>query len=177
MMDALMTRLDDYRLLKDFWEYVAGLRDARKSLRVVRFGDSSELADVLVDLVLCRRKRATASLAVDYVTRGQPLPNSGDLSVVLDGRNRPRCIIRTVQVEVKRIGDVDEAFAYDEGEGDGSLAWWTPAHIRYFARCHGHTRTAIGRDTEVVLERFVVSWPSDTEPTDSAQPDPLIACS
>jgi uncharacterized protein YhfF len=32
------------------------------------------------------------------------------------------------------FGDVDQAFAFDEGEGDRSLAYWRAAHRRYFSR-------------------------------------------
>ena len=46
----------------------------------------------------------------------------GALSVVLDGRGEPICVIRSVKVEVRPFGEVDEAFAWVEGEGDRSLA-------------------------------------------------------
>jgi uncharacterized protein YhfF len=34
----------------------------------------------------------------------------------------------------RRFDDVDEQFAYDEGEGDRSLAYWREAHKCYFTR-------------------------------------------
>jgi uncharacterized protein YhfF len=34
----------------------------------------------------------------------------------------------------RRFDEVDEQFAFDEGEGDRSLAYWRGAHQRYFAR-------------------------------------------
>jgi hypothetical protein len=32
------------------------------------------------------------------------------------------------------MSQVDEAFAWDEGEGDRTRDWWLDAHRRYFAR-------------------------------------------
>jgi uncharacterized protein YhfF len=54
--------------------------------------------------------------------------------MMLDGGGRPRFIWRTTDVTIKRLSDVDEAFAWDEGEGDRTRDWWLDAHRRYFAR-------------------------------------------
>ena len=35
---------------------------------------------------------------------------------------------------IKPLPQVDEAFAWDEGEGDRTREWWLDAHRRYFAR-------------------------------------------
>jgi uncharacterized protein YhfF len=108
-------------------------------------------------------KRATASLRSAYGD-DQPLPAVGDLSVVLDGRGEPLCVIRTTHVETRAFGDVDEAFAWTEGEGDRSLAFWREAHIRAFAS-EGHP---LRNEDEIVLETFELLWPrreSRPEPT------------
>src|SRR5579863_8695146 len=81
-------------------------------IAVVQFGDSTELADELVGLVLARIKRATTSLNRDFAQQNAPLPKPGDLQVVLDGDQTPRCIIRIVQVEVKAMRAVDGRFAW-----------------------------------------------------------------
>ena len=54
--------------------------------------------------------------------------------VMLDGAGDPRAVIETVELAQRRFCDVDAAFAYDEGEGDRSLAYWRSAHQRYFER-------------------------------------------
>jgi uncharacterized protein YhfF len=54
--------------------------------------------------------------------------------MALDGAGRPRTVVQTDQFVPRRFGEVDEAFAYDEGEGDRSLAYWREAHRRYFTR-------------------------------------------
>jgi len=129
---------------------------------VYAFGDSPELADELLDLVLTGPKRATAGLVVEFEHRGDRLPVVGTLSVVLDGAGAPRCVLRTADVRVAPLRDVDAEFARDEGEGDRTLAWWRAAHERYF----GRTLPAIGIEIDdvdlwaldCVFERFEIAW-------------------
>jgi uncharacterized protein YhfF len=64
-------------------------------------------------------------------------------------------VIRATAVEVRRFGDVDEEFAWTEGEGDRSLAYWREAHLRFFASA-GHQ---VDDDSLLVLERFELLWP------------------
>ena len=52
---------------------------------------------------------------------------------MLDGEGRPRFIWRTTEVTIKPLPQVDEAFAWDEGEGDRTRDWWLDAHRRYLA--------------------------------------------
>jgi len=54
--------------------------------------------------------------------------------VALDGAGRPRAILETVELVQRRFDEVDASFAFDEGEGDRSLAYWQEAHRRYFTR-------------------------------------------
>jgi uncharacterized protein YhfF len=130
-------------------------------ITIVQFGDSAELADELVGLVLAGEKRATASLMSDYAKRHRTLPKPGDLGVVVDGKRAPRCLIRTVEVEIKPLRAVDERFARDEGGGDRSLAWWRSAHFRYFKRQAAIEGCSLEETAELVLERFEVVWPPE----------------
>ena len=122
------------------------------------FGDGPEMADELGELVRRGIKRATCSSLWEMEHDGEPIPKPGDLSIILDGRGDPICIIETTEVEVKPLDAVDAGFAYDEGEGDRSLATWRAVHWRFFSR----TLAAIGRAPHdampVVCERFCVVW-------------------
>ena len=116
------------------------------------FGSSPQMLTELGLLVRDGPKRATASLVSDY--GDEPMPVPGDLGVVLDGEGEPLCVVRTTGVEVRAFGDVDEEFAWTEGEGDRSLAYWRNAHIRFFAG----VGTPVDEETPVVLERFELLW-------------------
>jgi uncharacterized protein YhfF len=58
----------------------------------------------------------------------------GTRMVMLDGAGRSRAVIETVELNQRRFDEVDEQFAYDEGEGDRTLAHWRKAHRNYFTR-------------------------------------------
>jgi uncharacterized protein YhfF len=103
--------------------------EAYRTLRSFAFGDNPDLADELLDLVLKGVKTATCS-AEDEPNTSTP----GERWIVLDGRGSPRCVIESTEVTYRRYGDVDAAFAHDEGEGDCSLFYWRSAHRRYFER-------------------------------------------
>ena len=115
-----------------------------RSLRSFAFGDSPTLADELLELVLKGIKTATCS------TEDEPNSSTpGERWIVLDGRGTPRCVIESTEVTYRRFGEVDAAFAYEEGEGDRSLAYWRDAHRKYFGR--------LGRFSEdmmLMCERF-----------------------
>jgi uncharacterized protein YhfF len=113
------------------------------------FGDSAELADELLNLVLMGKKTATCSALWQYEAEGAPVPKPGARSVVLDGANRPRCVIEITEVEIRPFDKVDAQFAHDEGEGDQSYAYWRDAHEKYFRR-----QGPFSPDMLVVCERF-----------------------
>ena len=93
-----------------------------------RFGDSAKLADELLSLILAGKKTATCGALWQFEAEGAPVPKAGGRSIVFDGANRPRCVIETTEVNIKPFEKVDARFAYDEGEGDQSYAYWREAH-------------------------------------------------
>jgi uncharacterized protein YhfF/uncharacterized cupin superfamily protein len=128
------------------------------------FGDSAAMAHELADLVVAGTKRATASLVWGLDHDRLPLPAAGDRSIVVEWNGTPRCLIETTRVDVIAFCDVDASFAAEEGEGDGSLAYWRREHAAFFDReC-----AAIGRTpTEtmpIACERFRLVRVADASP-------------
>ena len=68
-------------------------------------------------------------------------------------------MIETVELAQRRFGEVDAAFAFDEGEGDRTLAYWRAAHERYFTRLG-----QFAPDMLLWCERFQVVEVIDPEP-------------
>jgi uncharacterized protein YhfF len=148
--------------IKAFWDSFKGATgETNNQYSVVRFGDTPDMENELADLVISGAKRATASLLHYYSSRDEPMPRVGDLALVVDGRGLPRCIYRVTQVDVKPLSAVDDRFAWDEGEGDRSLAWWMEAHRSFFARQAARDNFHFHDEIDVVLERFEVVWPGD----------------
>ncbi len=122
---------------------------------VTRFGADTDEQDALASLVRRGRKRATVSLRREYGPDTPVVPAAGDLAIVLDGRDRPICVIRTIEVRLGPLASVDDAFAWDEGEGDRTRTGWLATH-RAFWRRYGLT---VDDATELVFERFAAIWP------------------
>lgn len=101
-----------------------------RDLETFSFGDSPELANRLLELVLSGSKRATCWAE----SQGLLSAEVGKSMVVLDGQGAPKAVLKTIELTKRRFDDVDAAFAYDEGEGDRSLQYWREAHTRYFTR-------------------------------------------
>ena len=115
-----------------------------RGLRCFAFGDGPALADELLELVVNGVKTATCS------TEDEPNTSTpGERWIVLDGRGEPACVIETTEVAYRRFGEVDAGFAYEEGEGDRSLAYWRDAHRRYFGR-----QGKFSEDMMLMCERF-----------------------
>ena len=98
------------------------------------FGDSPQLARELSDLVRRGVKTASAGLPASWQADGDPLPQAGDVEIIIDWSGEPVAVVEVTEVRVLAFDEVDEEFAHDEGEGDRSLAWWREAHWRYFSR-------------------------------------------
>jgi uncharacterized protein YhfF len=148
--------------VKAFWAtFKAATGIGHDRYDVVAFGDSPEMANELSDLVINGPKRATAGLARDFGPGGEPMPAVGEHAVVIDGRGEPRCIWRTTDVAVKPLIEVDDAFAWDEGEGDRTRDDWLRAHRNFFSRQAAREGYDFHDRIETVFERFAIVWPPE----------------
>ena len=120
------------------------------------YGDAP---DALASLTLAGTKTATASLHALYTIDGEPLPQAGEYSVVLNSQDDAVCIIRTTAVHVTPFCDVDERQAYLEGEGDRSLTYWRKVHEDFFRHELVQYALPFTEDIAVVCEEFEVVYP------------------
>ncbi|MCO4312726.1 ASCH domain-containing protein [Pectobacterium versatile] len=111
------------------------------------FGDSPELADELLQLVLKGHKTATCSSY--HMFKNEETPQVGDYNIVLDGAEQPSCVIRTRSLTLVRYCDVTAEMAAKEGEGDKSLAFWREGHQTFFER-----ESTFTPDMLLVFEEF-----------------------
>ena len=119
------------------------------------------LRQQLVAAVLRGDKTATAGLLVDYEREGEALPQPGRRSLLVGDNGEGVAILETTEVRVLRVGDCDEQFARDEGEGFETVAEWREAHDRFWRGYADEIRAHLGDpdwdvtdDTLFVAERF-----------------------
>jgi uncharacterized protein YhfF len=120
------------------------------------FGDSVELADELLGLIVDGPKRATAGAYEDYVREGATIPYEGMYTIATDGRGVPRALLRTTDVRVGPLSSVDDQFAWDEGEGDRTRDSWLRDHHTFFERYLPSVGLTFSPDMPTVFERFDV---------------------
>ena len=108
----------------------------------------TDLRRRLVEAVLAGKKTATSGLRVDYELEGGSLPKVGDRFVLHDYDEAPVAVIEATEVRVLPVGDVDLAFALDEGEGFDSVEQWRSAHEAFW---EGHE---VSDHTLMVAVRF-----------------------
>lgn len=82
--------------------------------------------------------------------RASRSPGVGDRFLVHDYEETPVAVIEATEVRVLPVGDVDLAFARDEGEGFDSVEQWRSAHEAFW---EGHQ---ISDRTSIVAVRFRV---------------------
>lgn len=120
------------------------------------FGNSKELADKLLGLVLAGTKTATASNLNLYGGENEPVPKVGDLSIILNGDGEAAAIIETTAIDIVPFDEVTEEFAYLEGEGDRSLTYWREVHEWFFKKELEGSNEVFHDKLPVVCETFKV---------------------
>ncbi|MET1006295.1 MAG: ASCH domain-containing protein [Propionibacteriaceae bacterium] len=126
---------------------------------VGQFGDSVEMADELVGLVIRGVKTGTAGLLSDFDLDTDPLPRIGGHWIACDGSGAPRVVLQSVDLRLGSIDSVDDAFAWDEGEMDRTRDSWLEGHRRFWQRARADLTETGSPSSEVVFERVRVVWP------------------
>lgn len=121
---------------------------------VARLAEDPATADARLALVLDGTVTAVSAPLAGFGGEDAALPQVDDLWIALDGAGRPRALLRTSEVEVVRLGDVDAGRVRAETGGDDVAAWRRDTEAA--------VRDAVGvepdDDTELVVEHVVVLY-------------------
>ena len=115
------------------------------------FGDAP---DKLADLVKCGIKTATCSSYEVCQAEDEPIPRTGDYSIILNSVGEAVCIVKTTKVYVTEFRQVSEEHAYKEGEGDRSLKYWRKVHEEFLSRELSKKHMTFSENAKVVCEEF-----------------------
>ena len=122
------------------------------------WGDSPKMADELGALIAEGTKTASCSSIWEWEAEGKPIPGDDLITIVLDGRGEPLCIVETYETITIQYNQVGEEFARDEGEGDLSLEYWREAHRNFFSRTLPKIGKEFSEDMPLACERFRVIY-------------------
>jgi len=121
------------------------------------FGDTPQMADELAALVLAGKKTATTSAAALYEIEQEALPQSGTYSVLLNGSDVPKAVLYLESVSIVPF-EVTADFAFLEGEGDRTLAYWRRVHEAFFRRAYASAGLSFHDQMLCVCEKFCVVY-------------------
>ena len=138
------------------------MRTQSRKTDAYHFCADEKNADLCAQLVLKGEKRATASLLWAYADEDEPLPEIGQLTVISNWAKIPQCVVETTSVVIRPFNEVDAEFAYEEGEGDKSIAYWRSVHWASFSNECQRLGRQPDEQMPVVLERFKVVFKDKT---------------
>ncbi|WP_339149965.1 MULTISPECIES: ASCH domain-containing protein [unclassified Sutcliffiella] len=110
--------------------------------------------DYLAQLVIDGVKKATCSGYAFYEVENEPLPSTEDYSIVLNSKDEPVAIIKTVDVQIMPMNEVPEEFAISEGEGDRTYQYWWDVHVEFFTEELPKIGEEYSEEMLLVCERF-----------------------
>jgi uncharacterized protein YhfF len=127
------------------------------------FGNTSEMARELAELVLQGVKRATGSLVEVNKLKPETAPIDGGYSVFTDYEGNPQGVIQTTEIRHLPFTEVDAQFAFDEGEGNRTLEYWREVHWLYFTKEVAELNLEFNEKSLVACERFKLLYPKTEE--------------
>lgn len=149
-----MTELDEYweKFLKDT------NRDSEdRCAGDLQFDAKGFVGDELLSLVLAGKKTALLSSFATYSIDGEPLPVSGELYLVLDRANNPRCVIELEDVQIIPFNEVTWQMAQKEGE-DEDLASWRDKKREYLEEEGSILGFEFSPDIKLVYQPFKIVY-------------------
>lgn len=145
--------------IQDYWQKFLSSLPVDAPYHTTKFvaegwGDGPEMADELGALIAQGTKTGTCSALWEWEAEGNPIPEAGLVTIVLDGKGKPLCIVETTEVSICKYNEVDSDFARAEGEGDLSLTYWREAHRNFFSRVLPKIGKEFSEEMPLVCERF-----------------------
>lgn len=120
----------------------------------IQFGSVPHEIDELAHKVLAGEKVATSSLLDYYLIGKKRRSKVGDVFSILNSINEEVAKVRIEKIEIKKIGDITEEFAIEEG--DESLENWQAIHLSYYSGLLSSIGKGLNNNTLLVCEWFKV---------------------
>jgi len=162
--------VDHQKIVYEFWEKVKTVCGIEGDFTDAwGFGDTPEVKQELLDLILEGKKRASTNLLIESELAGYPPSGVGQFHIILNGNDVPTAVIQTVSLRKAKFNDIDEDHAYWEGEEDRTVESYLKEHVKYYTRVGKTLGFIFHEDLEVEFERFELIYPCDKSNADRKQ--------
>ena len=147
------------KIIKDYWNTFIEINPQYKDRKyeVWSFGYGNYQANYLLSLVRQNIKSGTSS-ALELYEENEKIPELNDISIVTYGDGLPGCIIKTVEIKIKKFDEINEFEALLEGEGDFSLKMWRSVHQNFFTKEYLEMGKEFHNKIPVIYEIFEIVY-------------------
>lgn len=135
--------------VKEFWRNFCQKHNWDESTKYDAWSFGTD-KNGLADKVNRGVKTATTSAYEFY--EDKPLPQVGELSVILDEAGKPVCVVREKVVEIVPYNQISAEHAYHEG--DGTYKNWRQIHDDFFKKEYESKKRAFYPQAPMVCEVF-----------------------
>ncbi len=128
--------MNNNKAIEDFWKRfldIQGLDCATTYNDAFSFGNNRDISNKLCQLVLDKKKTATASLFKSYEASNEIPPKVGEYSIVVDYDNNPKCVIQTKVITIIPFNQITYEICKRESE-DETLESWKIGHLKFFSQ-------------------------------------------
>ncbi len=149
-------------LISNFWKEFQIQNPAYQNIHepnAFYFCANKNDADECANLVVKKIKQATSPSVWWFEKNNIDIPQIGELAIVTNWDNEPKAIIRTKKVEIVKYKNITALYAFIEGEGDKSLAYWKKVHWDYYTDEMKEFVEYPTEEMEIVCEYFETIWP------------------
>lgn len=126
---------------------------------VKTYGNSEEMADLLLGLISAGDKTGTFAVEWEFEAEPEKTPRQGDHVIVLDGRGAPGCLYRIDSIETLPFNQITKAHVACEGPSMRELEPWKKMHWAYWTRVLEGTDHEPTEDMMVLVQNFTVLYP------------------
>ncbi len=142
----------------NYWNsYLKNLRIKPLNAKVIAdVAGNNQITDALLALYLNGKKPAGSGLVKAYEFSNENLPEVGNYWIILDSTKNPRCLVKTIGVEIHQFDQVPESIAIAEGEGDLSLEHWRKVHMEFFSDYLNELKIVDLNKEKIVTEFFEI---------------------
>ncbi len=123
------------------------------------FCENKNDADDCAELVVKKIKQATSPSVWWFQKNNINFPEIGGLAIVTNWNNEPKAIIKTKKVAIVKFKEIKASYAFIEGEGDKSLAYWKKVHWDYYTNEMKEFSESPTEEMEILCEYFETIWP------------------
>jgi uncharacterized protein YhfF len=143
--------------LETWWQSVRATPDAlalTDDYQVRWIGLDDATTEQVIELIVAGDKTGTFTLPWLVERTDTPVPESGDVIVLVDFDGHPRLVVRLTEITEVAFGAITASHTAIEGSPVRDLAVWIPLHTHYWNTLLAPYQLTVSKEMPVLVEKF-----------------------